>query len=92
VKNINIVFVGIGPYIQFNDSNTFLQRINNRYLTTVTAQLITSQIRIMTSEYEIMRYRSIHVMMHLKHHKFIRDKSIINLKIKASTIESQLHV
>ena len=75
MKNIHIVLWRIGPHIEFNDSNTSLQRLYNWDVTGVTIELVPSEVGIMPGEYEIVRERRWHVLVNLgKELKTMREQ------------------
>lgn len=55
MENINVIFRRIWPYVQFNYTNTYLQCLDDGSITAVTAELITGQIRVVSSVYKIVR-------------------------------------
>jgi len=55
MENINVIFRKIWPYVQFNYTNTYLQCLDDGNITAVTAELITGQIRVVSSVYKIVR-------------------------------------
>lgn len=76
MKNIDIVLWRIGPHIEFNDSNTSLQRLYNWDVTGVTIELVPSEVGIMPGEHEIVRERRWHVLVNLgKELKTMREQA-----------------
>lgn len=69
MENMNIVFFGIRPYIKFYHSHTSLKCVYDGDVAAIAVELIPDKVRIVTSKYEIMRQRSIHVMLYLKPRK-----------------------
>lgn len=66
MKNIHIVLCRIWPKIKLHHSYTSLQCLYDWHMTTVTAELISSQVWIMSSIYVVMRQWSFHILMNLK--------------------------
>ena len=75
--HMNAIFPGIWPQIQFDNSDTILQSINNGLNTTLTAELITSDVRIMPSKNIVVWHGESHVMVHLYQHVYIRFNVIL---------------
>lgn len=71
MKNINIIFCRIWPYIQLNYSYASLQCMYDGDIAAVATKLIPCQIGIVASIYEIMRQWSSHIMMHLEQGKLL---------------------
>jgi hypothetical protein len=74
MENVNVIFRRIWPYVQFNYTNTYLQCLDDGSITAVTAELITSQIRVVSGVYEIVRQRCIHVLMDLENERYLTIK------------------
>lgn len=76
MKNMYIILCSIRPYVQFYHSYTSLQGMYNGNITAITTKLISSEIGIVTSEYEIMRQRCSHIMVYLKHKKDLEETQL----------------
>lgn len=50
----DIIFIGSWPQIQFNSAHASLQSLYNWLFTAITAQLVPSEIGVMSCIYEIM--------------------------------------
>lgn len=66
MKYMYVILVGVWPYIKLYHPHTFFQCLYNWDITAVTRQLIPRQVRIVSSEYKIMRQWRIHIMVNLK--------------------------
>lgn len=77
MKNKNIIFTRIWPYIKFNYSHSFLQRLYDWGITAITAKLIACQVGIVPRIYKIMRQWSSHIMMYLESRVICQDQTRI---------------
>lgn len=77
MKNKNIIFSRIWPYIKFNYSHSFLQRLYDWGITAITAKLIACQVGIVPRIYKIMRQWSSHIMMYLESRVICQDQTWI---------------
>lgn len=66
MKNIYVIFLRVGPQIKLDDSHAALQRIDNRHIAGITAQLVPGQVRIVASVNVIVGQWSSHILMDLK--------------------------
>lgn len=54
MDDINIIFSGVGPHVELNDTNTSLKGFDDGHNATIATYLVSGKIRVVSGVYEIM--------------------------------------
>lgn len=66
MKNIYVIFFRVWPQIKLHNSHAALQRVYDRNVAGITAQLIPSQVCVVASVNVIVGQWSSHILMNLQ--------------------------